>query len=558
VSADAVVFVELSRPAALLDRASDARLRALADAVPGFKKGLENEPARKLREGLRLVAERLGKPLDEALRDLTGGGAVLAVEAPEGGAPGAFLVVTPADAGLLERASRTLIELARQDAADHGRPDPVKSAEYRGITGYAVGPKVSYAVVQGKLVIADRADTLKAVVDRALDGLPEPRAIEGLDVWKARRGAAPPDALAWGFARLDRLRALDPKKFQTPEKTGAGPAVLFGGWLATLRQAPWVAANVRWTDDRLAAELTLPAPKDGRSESVRGFIPPENAGAPALAKPPGTVLSLSLWRDLAAAWEARAELVRPEDVQNLAKLDTFAGQFFGGRDFGSGVLGATTADWRLVVALQDYGAMKPAPDVKLPAVALVIGLKPDDDDFAQRLKVAFQSFIGLANLGAAQAKAPPLELVSETFEGVTISTTRFIPQPGSKPNDDAPPAVHYRHNYSPTAVQVGDHFVISSSLGLARDLVKALKTPAGHEDGTLVAEADGATLAKLVGLNRDRLVMQNILEKGNDQARAEGEVDLLAALLRYLGHGRLAVKDGSDLLRLNLEFQVGK
>jgi len=111
---------------------------------------------------------------------------------------------------------------------------------------------------------------------------------------------------------------------------------------------------------------------------------------------------------MAAIWEASEDLFAPEVAQNLAKLDTFAGQFFGGRDFGSGVLGALDPHWCLVVAHQDYAGLVPAPDVKLPGFALIAGLNPDDADFSQRLKVAFQSFVGLSNLNAAQKSAPPL------------------------------------------------------------------------------------------------------------------------------------------------------
>ena len=221
---------------------------------------------------------------------------------------------------------------------------------------------------------------------------------------------------------------------------------------------------------------------------------------------------------------------------------------------------------RLVIATQDYDAMTPKPDVRLPAFALVLDLKPDDPDFAQRLKVAFQSFVGLVNLGAAQSKAPPLELGSEEFEGVTIATSHFVlPKPtGNKETDKAPePAaaepVHLRHNFSPSAVQVGDHFVISSSKGLARELVKALKAPAGKpEDATLVAEADGPTLATLIDLNKTRMAMQNMLDKGNDRRKAEDEIALIAALLRYLGHGRGTVQDAPDATRVGLEFTLGK
>ena len=67
-----------------------------------------------------------------------------------------------------------------------------------------------------------------------------------------------------------------------------------------------------------------------------------------------------------------------------------AGTFFGGRDFGTGVLGAIGENWTFVVADQDFDKMDPAPDVKLPAFAFVIELKPDDEEFATRLKSAFQ------------------------------------------------------------------------------------------------------------------------------------------------------------------------
>jgi hypothetical protein len=241
-------------------------------------------------------------------------------------------------------------------------------------------------------------------------------------------------------------------------------------------------------------------------------------------------------------------------VQGLAQLDTFAGQYFGGRDFGSGVLGAIGPDWRLVVAEQDYSTIKPVPDTKLPAFALVIDLKPDDDDFAQRLKVAFQSFIGLANLGAAQSKAPPLELGSETVDGVTIATSHFM-APKAAPGAKEP--VHQRQNYSPSAAQVDNHFILSSSLGLTKDLIPVLRQPAKQTDVTAILAADGKALVHLLELNRVRLVSQNMLEKGNDKATASAQIDLLLGLLRYAGVGTLTAKDGADAVDFRLDFALG-
>ena len=90
------------------------------------------------------------------------------------------------------------------------------------------------------------------------------------------------------------------------------------------------------------------------------------------------------------------------------------------------MLGAFSPRWRLVVASQDFETIKPVPDVKYPGFALVTELNEPDSDFAQRLKVAFQTFIGLSNVDAVQKKGPPYELISEQVEGVTLATARYM------------------------------------------------------------------------------------------------------------------------------------
>ena len=80
-------------------------------------------------------------------------------------------------------------------------------------------------------------------------------------------------------------------------------------------------------------------------------------------------------------------------------------------------------------------------------------------------------------------------------------------------------------------------------------------TAAKPGPSTLRAEADGAALAGLIAVNRNHLVKQNMREKGHDQSRAEAEIDLAAALLRYLGRGTMTIKDAADLWRLDLEFK---
>lgn len=550
-SKDAVVYLEATHPRILLDRLTDPKMQERLRAVPQYEKFLKGDQFKQLKAGAAFVSAILETTWDEGLRKLAGGGMTLAVEAQPGEAPWGFLAVTPTDPAFLNRAHAKLLELARNDAKTKGNPDPIRETEHRGVTIFSAGKDQAHAIVRDTLVIAPSAEAVKRVVERAVGGMTD--ALTTNPEWKARRGRVAPDTLAWAIVRLDRLRELD-KKFVIPETTDPGPIFLFGPWIEAARKSPWVAVQVRLGDDHLGAEVALPTPPGGYSEPIKKFLPAKGEGAPAPLKPRGTIASLGVWRDVSAIWEVRSELFPPQVVQGLAQLDTFAGQYFGGRDFGSGVLGAIGSHWRFVVAEQDYTQIKPVPDNKLPAFALVIDLKPDDDDFAQRLKVAFQSFIGLANLGAAQSKAPPLELGSEVVDGVTIATSHFM-APRAAPG--AKESVHQRQNYSPSAAQVDNHFIISSSLGLTRDLIPVLRKPARQTDVMAIVEADGPTLAHLLEMNRGRLVTQNMLEKGNDKATASGQVDLLLNLLRYLGRGSLTAKDAGEAVEFRLDFALG-
>ena len=82
-------------------------------------------------------------------------------------------------------------------------------------------------------------------------------------------------------------------------------------------------------------------PEGGYDEALTGYVPAEGQGAAApldraghgrhrepLAQPGGE------------SGRRGQRSSRPRPQQGFAQLDTFAGQFFGGRDFGSGVLGS--------------------------------------------------------------------------------------------------------------------------------------------------------------------------------------------------------------------------
>lgn len=550
-------YAEILQPARLVDQITSQKVGRLLNAVPGLESALDKKQVHDLLTVADLVSSDLDLSTEDAVRSLTKGGIVLAVEG-ERSPERVYLIVTPENPSVLEKAHARLLDLARTDAKQKGKPDPVKEKTYEGVTGYSLSPQEAHAILEGRLVIANGPDSLKTMIDRVQGRSTDFEPLSGNSDWSNQRAALDSEASAFAFVRLDTLRVIDPKKFGFgADKPDAGGTFLLGYWLDLLRHGDWASSSLTWTNARLAATLTLPVPEKGVSDAIATFRPGKGQGAPALLHPPGAILSVGLWRDLEAIWEVRDQLLPPEAVQKLAGLDSFAGQFFGGRDFGTGVLGSIGKDWRLVVANQDYASMSPSPDVKLPGFAILISLKPDDEEFAVRLQAAFQSFVGLVNLGAAQKKAPPLLLGSQQVDDVTISSAAFqFPGNKSKDTDDGP--VDQRFNFSPSAFQVAHTFVLSSSLDLARSLVKSVKEPSEPSPDTLVAEADGPSLAHLVDVNREQLAMRNMLEKGNNRTRAESEIDLLASLLRYLGHGRLSVSDLDTQSHLSIEFRLGE
>ena len=550
VGPEAFVYAESTRPEIFLDHAQSDRLGQLLKAVPSYQTALAKPEVLAARGVAAIVAAGLGTTWEKGLRDLTGGGIVLAIEGTKG-PERAFLVVTPKDLILLEKTHARLLDFVRNDAKSKKNPDPVTEAEHHGIKTYSLAPTEAHAIVSGVLIVANGPETLKTVIDRSFD--PKSPTLADNPNFQARRKEADPEALAWAFARTDKLRAIDPKKFGG-EKADAGTIFVFGPWLEAAQKGDWVAASLVWTQSRITAELVVSEPKAGYSAAMKRYLPGNGQGAPRISLPKNAIGGASLWRDFASIWEVRAEIFPPETVQGLAQLDTTAGTFFGGRDFATGVLGALGERWSLVVADQDFDKMNPAPDTKLPAFALVLELKPDDPEFATRLMAAFQSFLGLINLGSAQSKAPPLLIGSDTVDGLAIATSRY--QSPYEPVKGEP--VDPRFNFTPSAVQVNNYFVISSNLGLARDLARSLKEPAKPSTSTLVAEASGAAVAGLLERNRPYLVMQNMLSKGNAKTQAERETGLLLDLLRYAGRATVTADDrgGSAALKINLELDA--
>src|SRR5262249_51602186 len=108
---------------------------------------------------------------------------------------------------------------------------------------------------------------------------------------------------------------------------------------------------------------------------------------------------------------------------------------------------------------------------------------------------------------------------------------------------------------SPTAVFVGDRFILSSERSLALELAEQVQrempAAAGVNTSLLVdAKVTHATLTD----NRGPLIARNMLDRGHDRAAAEHEID---GLLRALaGVEQSSVQLSADGGRLELSVAI--
>ena len=261
VGRDTPIFLEIQRPHEIVQRLVDERLQSLLKQNRDYRKGIEGPQFRQFLDVVKLITESLNTTWPKAIEDLTGGGAFLAVEVQDGNAH-VLIAIRPKEPKFLLRFHDKLMELARQDADNNGRPDPIKSREYRGMTGYQFSPTEIHAIVDDTLWISNKSESLKMLVDRIADskeGKSDPNWKSLVDdpLWQQRRTALSGRSNAWALARMERLRELDRARYQVADPVNPLAMLLFAPWVEAARSGQWVSASLDWSPDQLAATLEL-------------------------------------------------------------------------------------------------------------------------------------------------------------------------------------------------------------------------------------------------------------------------------------------------------------
>ena len=546
---EAVLVVEVAKPKAVLDAILDPALIERVTKIPAYKKAAAQPNFQQGLGMVRFLEGQLGTDWKSALHGLFDGGIAWGIE-PNGGT---VLMVDAQDEKLLAKLHETLLTITKADAAGKGDPDRVKSEEYRGVTCWSIGNDEAHAILGNRLILTNKPSTLKKVLDiRAAE---DAKGVAGLPAYQAARQAAGPGAAATVFVNLAEIKRHVPvDKALAEQNNNPVGALLFAGMLETVRQSSWLAMGLKIDGTTLSLEMA----SDGKTSGAGGaaaFTAPGQPGDGALPglSVPRSIASLSLYRDLHGFYAAKDKLF-PERTSGLIFFENMMGIFFSGRDFTEEVLAQAKPQIRFVVAGQKYDPAVGTPQVQIPAFAAIFRVR-NPKEFAEVMEEAWQKAIGLVSFTSGQKGEGGLIIGHGTHNGTPVTAAHFSTTGLDKTR------LGMQFNFRPALVKLGDYLVLSSTEGLARDLIDAIKKEMDEQVKTIAGthsllQFDLGQLATVLGANRAAMVRQNMLDKGAKLEEAEGQIDVILAILKYAGRAELnmANRDGQARARLQVKL----
>ena len=547
---DAVICLQLSRPAALIELLAGERVTRAITSLPFYRQQASNPKFNEFLNVVEYIETALETDWRTGLTQLTAGGITLAV-CPE---ETLVAVIDAADEGILVRLHDLLLDFARAEAQKQGHPERVASKEYAGVTAWTFGGKEAHAIIGKRLIFASRAEGLKAALD--LFTQPDGKSLAAKAAFRAAKRTAGPDAVATVFVNLRPLMSL-PGVAQLLEQQAKNPlaALVFAGITESFRRSNWLASDLDVTGET----LTLRVRTDGKTagpESAAAFALPQKAadGSWPNISVPRRIAAMSLYRDLYRFYAAKDTLF-PERTSGLIFFENMMGIFFTGRDLTSEVLGETEPSIRIVVAEQQYDPAIGTPQVEFPAFAVILRLR-HPEQFGKVVEEAWQKAVGLINFTRGQQALPGLIIDRPIHEGTKYTVAYF-----STADVEDKTKLDTRFNARPALAMLGQHLILSSTDGLARDLIDALERESDREVKPIsqthsALEIDGTSVATALEANRETLVRSDMVNKGKTQEDAEAGIDMLITFVRLIDRVKLRLGAGEGPTEMQLQMKL--
>lgn len=546
---NSVLVIEAVEPGPVLDLLLAPRMAKAVTSLPIFQAQASQPGFQQFMGMISFLEIKLETKWPVGVRKLLGGGVTFAA-LPE---DAVALIVDSEDAELLNELHEVIVAFARTQAENQGKPERVRSAEYRDVTAWTLGPGQAHAIIGNRLVITNNPKALIKVLD--VRAHPDGPSLASLPAYQASKKAAGSDAAATAFLNLGILNQVPNVRKALTNEQNPLTTLLFSGMSAALVESNWLALGARVEGDTLrinaAVDGAVTDPTGPAAFSVAEE--PEKGSLPNLSVP-RQIASMSLYRDLHGFYAAKDELF-PERTSGLIFFENMMGIFFSGRDLTDEVLAQLKPEVRVVVACQDYDPAVGTPAMQIPAFAFVFGLY-DPENFPEVAEEAWQAALGLINFTRGQAALPKM-----IIDKLEHADTKFTVAYFSSKELESREKIDTRFNIRPSLAKVGDFLILSSTESLTKDLIDALGKEAGGTVKPLaevhsVLEIDGEQLAAILGANRDGMVRNNMVEEGRTREEAEAGMDVLFSVIELLGQAKLDVASHNGQSEATLELNL--
>lgn len=539
-----ILYAEIPNPAGVLSTILDHPLRQKIEALESYKAATKTGDYQNFLAGRTFLETMLGMKWREALETLTARGMYVGFDSKT---QGLVLLIHAKDAASLDMLRTKLLELTRLGKD----PDQVKEAEYRGVTAYEVN-KAKFAVIDDWLLITNKSETGKLLLDRFIDGAEQ--SLANSETFMKARASRAKDSAGWAYADLNTLRdAGVAKKLFAGKSENPAAELLIGGILCTLQKTPFATAQLATSNDGIELELAIPHQPDWVTEERVYYFGHDGGGrGPSLPQIKDTLFALSTYRDVSEMWLRAGDLFDEKINDGFAEADANLTTFFTGKDFGEDILGALTPQIGFVASRQDFSTVLPVPAIKLPQFALVLEMK-DPTSMTRELRRTFQSLIGFLNVIGAMEGRPQLELDMDKLPGGSeLVTSTYIPEP----EDEESTSANILFNFSPSVGFANERFVVASTDRLARELVTAQPAVRDANAVNTSARLTADVLKDVLDDNKEQLISQNMLQDGNSREEAEGVIQLLLEFVGYFEDSSLKLTTGNNTLAAKLALRI--
>ncbi|MFT5299669.1 MAG: hypothetical protein ACI87E_001892 [Mariniblastus sp.] len=540
-----VFFAHIDKPAELIGTLENHPVVKHVWEMKPVKQFMRSPQAAMAMLGRGLLEQQLGGDAITAFKKCMDQGVWLAFDTKTSGV---IVLFRSSDEDHLKQTAGKTLKFISTMAKQDGNKAPFKKIEYRD----AVAAEFDGAMIARRnnwFIITNQPKLAKSVVDKMIDApLDSADSLSGANWFKEAVSQRQPADL-WTAVDVGSVRKLVGDKEPFLGRTdNPGVELIFGGLLDLLKNTPVAMGELNLGDQ---IDVSINAPFDGKwaNESREFFFGKELGGfAPQALAPNNMIASLTSYRDIGLWWLSKEDLYAENVIAQLANADSQLSNIFPGMDFGQDVLGALEPGVQIIVTQNQYGE-KYIPDVKIPAFALVGKLK-NPEKLQRRLKIAFQSVIGFANINLGMNGQPQLEVETETIEGAKFASAEYFYEDNTEEG-------LMLFNFAPTIAFQGSHLILSSKRELAVELAGliAKREPADNKPTNTSLVLDGDMIHQILVANRESLIAQNMLEEGNTRDDAQAQMEIVFEVADLFKDANLDYSVGAKQMTLDVSVR---